>query len=151
MMPVQSFTGTVDSIPIPPSLADGQVGVMTGPITLSLDPEASNVFGLDNVFQQGRIDVTLQLSSALFTELGQTPEIHIMETGPASITPVEGESLGYDFLFQALLTGGGTVANGLFEGTSFHNLNVYEGEGGWDRGSCCLVRPSVGISKPMAA
>jgi hypothetical protein len=129
MEPVQSFSGTVDSIPIPPSLVGGEEGVTTGPITLSLDPTADNVFGLDNVFQQGQIDVTLMLSSKLFTELDQTPEIHIMESGPASICPVEGDWPGFDFFFQASLTGGGTVANGLFEGTTFHNLNIYDGDG----------------------
>ncbi len=136
LMPVQSFTGTTDSIPIPPSLTGGVEGVQTGPITLSLAPNTIDVFGLDNVLQQGHIDVTLQLSSPLFTELGETPLIHIVETGPASVTYPTTDLVAtpstlppYDFLFQAFLTGGGTVENGLFAGTTFHNVNAYEGQG----------------------
>ena len=139
LMPVQSFTGMTDSVPIPPDLVGGMTGVETGPITLSLDPSATNVFGLDNVLQQGKIDVTLVLSSALFTYLGETPKIHIVETGPASVQYPENNAAqpaseshcapNFDFYFHADLTGGGTVENGLFAGTVFHNVNAYDGEG----------------------
>jgi PEP-CTERM motif-containing protein len=129
LMPVQSFGGTVDSIPIPPALAGGASGIETGPITLSLDPMATNVFGLDNALAQGFIDVTLILSSPLFTSLEETPRIRVIESGPASVNYVDDYSHNYDFTFLALLTGGGTVDNGLFEGTMFHNLNAYEGTG----------------------
>jgi hypothetical protein len=137
LMPVQSFSGTTGSIPIPSDLAGGMMGVETGPITLSIDPDATNVFGLDNFLQQGKIDVTLQLSSPLFTTLGETPRVRIVESGPASVQFPNSDSLsaasnsvlGYDFLFQALLTGGGTVENGLFAGTVFQNVNAYDGQG----------------------
>ena len=129
LMPVQSFGGTVDSIPIPPALTGGVTGVETGPITLSLDPLATNVFGLDNVLQEGVIDVTLLLSSPLFTQLEETPRIRIVESGPASVEYTDYSQVGYDFTYLALLTGGGTVQNGLFAGTVFHNINAYEGTG----------------------
>src|SRR5437879_589980 len=82
LMPVQSFTGTVDSIPV-------GGGNFTGPITLSLDSTATNSFGLDKNLEQGKIDVTLLLTSPLFSALGETPRIHIMETGHASVEYVE--------------------------------------------------------------
>lgn len=96
---VQSFGGTVDSIPIPPTLTGGVTGVETGPITLSLDPYTDNVFGLDNVYQTGFIDVTLLLNSPLFTLLGETPRIRIIESGPASVTYADYEESGYDFTY----------------------------------------------------
>jgi hypothetical protein len=129
LMPVESFGGAVDSIPIPAALTGGITGVETGPITLSLDSLATNVFGLDNYQESGFIDVTLLLSSPLFTALGETPRIRIIESGPASVAYPDSYDLGYDFTYLALLTGGGTVENGLFAGTVFHNLNAYEGTG----------------------
>jgi hypothetical protein len=158
------------------------------------------MFGLDNVLAQGQIDVTLQLSSPLFTALGESPVIRIQEMGAASamaskfatdlaidstsnnkvtsaanpfvasdvgnsltitggpgftignyhiesvsggvatldaaagVTDATGGQGAYDFLFTANLTGGGAVATGLFAGTVFHNLNIYEGDlllGSW--------------------
>ena len=126
LVPLQSFGGTVSSVPIPPAFGEG---LETGPITLSLDPDATNVFGLDNAYEQGFIDVTLLLSSPLFTLLGETPRIRIIESGPASVEYVDSYQCGYDFLFEAILTGGGTVENGLFMGTEFHNVNAYNGTG----------------------
>jgi hypothetical protein len=93
------------------------------------------VFGLDDVRQQGKIDVTLILSSPLFTRLGETPLIHIVETGPASVLFTNPEDYVH-FQFHADLTGGGTVSTGLFEGTTWSNLNAYDGDGSlgssWD-------------------
>jgi hypothetical protein len=131
LMPVASFSGTLDSIPLPPSYGEG---LQTGPITLSLDPWTTNVFGLDNVLQSGKIDVTLVLSSPLFMALDETPLIHIVETGPASVLFPNPQELDH-FLFHADFTGGGTVSNGLFAGTTWSNLNAYDGEGNvgsWD-------------------
>jgi hypothetical protein len=127
LMPVGSFGGQIQSVPV-------QVGdnlTETGPITLSLDPSADNVFGLDNLQAQGVIDVTLLLSSPLFTSLGETPRIRIQEHGPANLVDLGGDlpPPGADFLFHAALTGGGYVQTGLFAGTSFHNVNAYDGEG----------------------
>jgi hypothetical protein len=132
--PVASFSGTIDSVPIPPSLTGGVTGVETGPITLSLlhSEDVNPVFGLDNIQQSGEIDVTLVLSSPLFTMLGETPIIEIHETGPASVNQYDDYG---DFNFHADLTGGGTVQNGLFAGTQFHNVNAYDGVGtlgSWD-------------------
>lgn len=126
LVPVQSFSGTVESVPLPSAYGED---LETGPITLSIDPDATNVFGLDNYQHQGVIDVTLLLSAPLFSELRQTPRIRIIESGPAYVEDPRESGLGYDFLFHALLTGGGTVENGLFAGTVFHNVNAYEGEG----------------------
>src|SRR5262245_41791097 len=78
MMPVNIFTGTLDSVPV----KVGDVVTETGPITLSLDPYADNKFGLDNLQSKGAIDVTLLLSAPLFTYLGETPRIRIQENGP---------------------------------------------------------------------
>ena len=131
LMPVADFGGTLDSIPLPPSYGEN---LQTGPITLSLDLSANNFFGLDDANQSGKIDVTLKLSSPLFTALGQTPLIHIVETGPASVQFPNPQEPNH-FLFHADLTGGGTVANGLFAGTVWSNLNAYDGEGNlgsWD-------------------
>jgi hypothetical protein len=131
LMPVASFGGTLDSIQLPPSYGEN---LQTGPITLSLDPSANNVFGLDDVLHSGKIDVTLMLSSPLFTALGQTPLIHIVEVGPAAVQFPNPEEPNH-FLFHSDLTGGGTVANGLFAGTVWSNLNAYDGEGNlgsWD-------------------
>ncbi|MBI3837013.1 MAG: PEP-CTERM sorting domain-containing protein [Planctomycetia bacterium] len=124
LLPVEIFTGTVDSVPVNVPLNGGQ----TGPISLALDSTATNVFGLDNVLGQGAIDVTLLLNSELFTLLGETPRIRIQESGPATVTLAPPGS-GFDFTFHAELTGGGTVENGLFAGTMFQNLNIYEGDG----------------------
>jgi hypothetical protein len=200
LLPIESFGGTIDSVPVPPSLTGGVTGVQTGPITLSLEAAPTNFFGLDNVQAQGQIDVMLQLSSPLFTALGESPVIRIQESGAASVIASQvsndlaiddtfnnevtsaahpfvagdvGNSLTifggtgftpgnyliqsvtggvatlnapagtlgstggtgeFDFLFTANLTGGGTVATGLFTGTVFHNLNIYEGDlvlGSW--------------------
>jgi hypothetical protein len=133
LMPVEAFTGTLPSIPLPPIYGEN---LQTGPITLSLDTNQVNLFGLDNVLAQGHIEVTLILSSPLFTALGVTPTIRIVETGPAYVTfPGDFESFSEtgephgDFTFVANLTGGGTITTGLFAGTTFHNLNAYEGDG----------------------
>lgn len=122
-MPVQSFSGTFDSIPIPPAYGEN---LSTGPITLSLDPSATNVFGLDNVFQQGVIDVTLLLSSTAFGDLGK---IHITESGPANVFLPDELPPGADFDFHASLTGGGIVEGGPFAGTGYENVNAYDGAG----------------------
>jgi hypothetical protein len=123
LMPVGSFSGTFDPIPIPPQYGEN---LNTGPITLSLDPTATNVFGLDNVFEQGDIDVTLLLSSTMFGDLGK---IHIIESGAAGIFYSDGLPPGADFAFHATLTGGGTVEGGPFAGTQYDNVNAYDGDG----------------------
>ncbi len=145
LLPIQSFTGQVDSVMVP----FGESKFPTGPISVSLDPNATNVFGLDNVEQQGYIDVTLILTSPLFSQLGEAPKIRIIESGPAyvgiidpfpeaSATPPAVPSdvpcecdcdPDFDFFFFAALTGGGIVEDGLFEGTKFSNVNAYQGTG----------------------
>ncbi|HTM52660.1 MAG TPA: hypothetical protein VL175_01455 [Pirellulales bacterium] len=129
LMPVGSFTGTLPSVALPAIYGDN---LETGPITLSLDTNQVNLFGLDNVLQQGHIEVTLLLSSPLFDFLHITPSIRIVETGPAYVNFPGTENFvpeGADFTFVANLTGGGTITQGLFAGTTFHNLNAYEGDG----------------------
>lgn len=144
LMPIKSFTGFVDSVPVP----YGGGTIPSGPISVSLDPTAANVFGLDNVLEEGYIDVTLILDSPLFSALGESPAIRIVESGPAYvglIDPFPGSPAtspaasdlpcecdcdpGFDFYFFAALTGGGTVENGLFQGTKFSNVNAYQGTG----------------------
>lgn len=146
LLPIQSFTGVLDSIPVP--VGDGTIE--TGPISVTLDTEATNLFGLDNELSEGYIDVTLILSSPLLDEFGETPRIRIVEAGPAFVGLVNPQpSAGavasaaiagseycecdcgndFDFFFFAGLTGGGVVADGIFQGTIFQNVNAYQGQG----------------------
>lgn len=151
---VASFSGVFDSVPV----KIGNLRLETGPISLTLDTSAHNVFGLDNYQRSGFIDVTLLMTSPLFSQLGETPRIRIVESGPAHLldddhdhhwhwpwpwpwhdwhhdndrgqaTPFSTSDPGYDFLFRANLTGGGMVENGLFAGTVYENVNAYEGQG----------------------
>ena len=123
---VVSFAGTVDSILV--NLGPSGGIQPTGPISISLDTSKANIFGLNDVTKQGVIDVTLVLNSPLFSALGESPTVRIQESGSAGLTGA-GVPGDFDFLFTALLTGGGTINTGLFAGTVFHNLNIYEGEG----------------------
>lgn len=141
LLPVQSFTGIIDSFLVP----FGEGFVPTGPIGLALDPAATNVFGLDNVEEAGYIDVTLILTSPLLSFLGETPRIRIVEAGPTSVgyvnppgSPAAGSlpsdcdcdcDNGFDFFFYSALTGGGTVQDGVFAGAVFENVNAYQGQG----------------------
>ncbi|MBL9124179.1 MAG: PEP-CTERM sorting domain-containing protein [Planctomycetaceae bacterium] len=143
LMQISSFTGTINPISVP--FGDGFIS--TGPISLALDPSAINLFGLDNVYEAGYIDVTLILSSPLLSFLGENPKIRIIEEGPTSvgyINPPDGPSPssvphgggcdcgcdpGFDFFFYSALTGGGTVQDGAFAGAVFHNVNAYQGQG----------------------
>lgn len=156
LLPIKTFDGTINSIPIP----FGDTILDTGLITLSLDTTATNVFGLDDVLREGYIDVTLLMTSPLLELLGDTPRIRIVEQGPAWAyfinQPSQGAAsqgiaesdcncncLPFDFVFFAALTGGGTVQNGIFEGTVFQNVNAYQGEGmlgSW------LVRPDSTVT-----
>lgn len=153
LMPISTFTGVIDSIPVP---SDEDVVIETGPISLALDTTAYNVFGLDDVQKKGYIDVTLILSSPLLDFLGESPKIRIVESGPAWVYQVNQPAPGpaasqsidgycdcdcfpFDFYFFAALTGGGTVQDGIFAGTTFENINAYQGtglNGSW------IVRPN---------
>jgi hypothetical protein len=123
---IQSFTGTATSVPFSVNGYD----LETGKIVLALDPSAHNFFGLDAELHQGFIDATLILSLPEFPFpelLGPDPiRIRILESGPVSIYPWDG---GGGFDFTALLTGGGTIHEGIFAGVTFSNVNRYEGDG----------------------
>jgi hypothetical protein len=123
---IVNFSGMATSVPF---TVDGQP-LETGKVLITLDPTADNVFALDDELLQGFIDVTLILTfpEFLFPELlGPNPVIiRIIENGPVTIDPFEG---GGGFFFTAVLSGGGTVEEGLFAGLTFSNVNVYEGEG----------------------
>lgn len=118
-----AFTGVLDAIEFPIA---GIGLVNTGPITVSLDPAGQNVFGLDDSTATGAIDVTLIVDFPLLANIMEPqPSINIIENGAASITA--GGS--HDFIFDANMTGGGTIMSGLLTGVQFSNTNAYNGEG----------------------
>ena len=142
LFPIKSFTGTLDPISVP--YLDGFVS--TGPLSLSLDPTGTNLFGLDNLNQAGYIDVKLLVTSPLLELLGGPAHIQIIEQGKASVgyinppgSPAASSvpsdcdcdcpTNNFDFFFYAALTGGGTVEDGAFAGAVFHNVNAYQGTG----------------------
>jgi hypothetical protein len=123
---LRDFSGMVTSVPF----SVGGLDLVTGAILLTLDPTANNFFGLDAELLQGYIDATLLLEFPEFASpelLGPDPiRIRIIEDGPVTIEPFEG---GDGFSFTAMLTGGGTIEEGIFAGVSFTNVNTYDGEG----------------------